>query len=332
MAQLAGKTAPQGATGSALVSALYESRSDLPEYKRWQNAMRPEDNGYADGLVGIPAGNDQSAPFESTVRDQLNSRLGVVRNRFANDDAQMLSEILTLKTDFSYFERLSSEKRAALGRPVIVSLDRRLGPLLIAIATVLAATLLGVLWLDRGLQPFPAVLIALFSAIVGAMLAYPSGLVLRQSTETGKRWFAGTILLLVAASTTIICANMAAPSFDIVERTTIGLFAAFALLSVAASAYMMNDKDAAYKAIEMRYAGLRNRLAQLEVARIENLEFHTNVARRHVQLASQMISGYRAANISARKPGETRPALFDVPPALPQIDNDWLSFLEVPQK
>ena len=317
--------------GSTLISALYESRSDLPEYKRWQNALRPEDNGYSDGLANVPGASDPSSPFESMVLDQLKSRLGVVRNRFANDDAQMLSEIAPRKPDLLYFQRLVEEKRKALLRPVLVSMDKPIGQVSIGVATALAATLMAILWLDKGLETVTAVLVALFAAAIGAMLAYPCGLMLRQASLAWQKWLAAAVLLLVAGTAAVVCTNMRTPNFDGVERATIGLFVAFALLSVAAAAFMMNDQDAAYRSVEARYAELHHTLARLEVARIENHVFHTNVARRHVDLASQMISCYRQANKGARAAANPPPAFFHSSPALPEILDTWLTFLEVQQ-
>lgn len=329
MANSADKPTPVSGSGSRLVSAQYESRSNLPEYKRWQNAMRPEDNGYSDGLANVPSASDLSSSFEARVRDHLNSRLGVVRNQFANDDAQMLSEIAPRTADLLYFRSLVDEKRGALRRPVMFSLDRRVGPLAICVATALAATLMAILWLDKGLGTITATLVALLSAVVGSSIAYPCGLVLRQATRDWQKWLAAAVMLLLAGAALSVCANMRAPSFDGGERATIGLFVAFAFFSVAVAAFMMNDPDATYRALEARYAELNHRVTQLDVARKENHVFHTNVARRHVQLASQMISCYRQANIGARPADTPLPMLFASPPALPEIDDAWLTLLEV---
>jgi len=329
MANSADKTTSASGSANRLVTAQYESRSNLPEYKRWQNAMRPEDNGYSDGLSDVPSATDQFSSFEARVRDHLNSQLGVVRNQFANDDAQMLSEIAPRTADLLYFRRLVEEKREALRRPVMSSLDRRGGHVAICVATALAATLLAILWLDKGLGTITATLVALLSAVIGSSVAYLCGLVLRQAKRDWQKWLAAAALLLMAGATIFVCANMRTPSFDGGERATFGLFVTFALLGVAAAAFMMHDPDTTYRTLEARYAELNHRVTQLDVARKENRVFHTNVARRHVQLASQMISSYRQANIGARPAGTSLPTLFDSPATLPDIDDAWLTFLEV---
>ncbi len=318
-------------SGGPAVSEAWmsESRADLPEYRQWQNAMRPEDTGHSDGAAGVPAVTDPASQYEGKVRDQLNSRLGVVRNRFAKDDAYLMGEIATLRPDAADFQRFLNEKRGTLRRPVLIRLGRRPGVAATVVATLLAATLMGVLWIDKGLAVAYALPVSVFGAATLSLLAYFCGLVLRQGVAAWQKWLAMGMLGLSVTVVVAVSMNMRTPSFELIERASIGVLTAFAVSAVSAAAFMMHDPDGAYLAIELRSMRLQGALAKLEVARVENRVFHTNVARRHLELAKQMISSYRQSNSRSRSPASPQPAFFGVAPQLPEIADDWLQFLEV---
>lgn len=311
------------------IGAPSDARTNLPEYKQWQNAMRPEDTGHSDGAAGLPLASDSAAHFESKVLDQLNSRLGVVRNKFAQDDAIWLAEISALAPEASYLGKQLEEKRAARGRPVLIRLNRGSGIALVVAASLLSASLAAVLWLDRGLTMGTALLLAIFASAICSLASYTFGLVLWQGSALWQKALAALALLLLVCGIAAVFDNMNTPGFDRTERLTLALFMAFALLTAASAAFLMNDSDAAYQDIDGRYRRLHPRLEWLRVYRAENIIFNTNVARRHVDLARQMVSSYRQSNLRARKPGCAAPEFFASPPAFPIIGDDWLQIVEV---
>ena len=234
-----------GAANGALAS-LSDARTNLPEYKRWQNAMRPEDTGHSDGAVGVPTASDQSSPFESMVRDQLSSRLGVVRNKFAQDDAILLGEISTIRPDTLHFQRLLDEKRAAVNRPVLIRLDRRSGFVGSAVATLLASTLMGILWLDKGIGHVTAGFVALFGAAISSVAAYACGLMLRQGQRPWHKWLAAGILGVMAAVGIAVCTNMRTPSFgnlQAVPKMVEGILLADVIASIGSMDFVLGDTD-----------------------------------------------------------------------------------------
>ena len=309
-----------------------KSRSDQARYITWQHAMRPEDTGHAEGLAGVPAATDLLSHFESKVRDNLTSRLGVVRNQFAEDDAKLATELVTIGPEYKHYRSLLEEKRTVVNRPILIRMDRRSGIIACVAATVLAATLMGVLWIDKGIHPFAGFLIALFGAAIASISAYPCGLTLRQGVQAWQKWLAVGLLAIVVTSVIVVFANMRTPSFDMVERVAIGVLISFAILSVSASAFMMHDQDPVFSGIEQKHIEMHKKLSKLQIARAENIVYHTNNGRRHVEIARQMISSYRQSNCRSRAPDVRPPEFFNVSPVLPEVSDDWLTFLEVKQQ
>jgi len=304
------------------------SRTDLPEYKRWQEAMQPENSGQGDGAVGVPAATDTVSLFDSRVRDNLNSRLGVVQSKFAADDAAIAIELGKIRSEYEHFKALLGERRTIDRRPVLVSIGRKAGSALIFGAYAISSVLFAVLWLDKGINPLVAVTLAALGAAVAALAAYPCGLAFRQAPMPWQRWLAASILVLLMLSLIALAANMKTPSFDTAERSAIGALSAAAIGLIAAAAFMMNDPDPSLVQIERNFTRLRDRMATLTVSRVETKEFHTNVARRHVELARQVISSYRQSNTRARPSDMPPPPFFIAPAELPVIEADWLKHLE----
>lgn len=314
---------PSSAKGR-LSSARHE---ELPRREYWQNAMRPEDTGYADGLAGIPAQTETTSHFEGQVKDYLNSCLAKTRNLFAQEDMVYSAEIAILRPELDHFKKLLDEKRVVTGRPVIVRLTGKNGKMAIVLATLMSAVLMFVLWQDKGIHPIVASLISLFGAMLVSFVAYPCGLTLRQASQPWQKRVAAAGLVVLAGVMLATSLNMRTPSFELMERCVIGIMIIFAFLTVAACAFLMHDQDTAYAELERKVKGLQPRLALLESQRIENRIFYTNVARRHIELAQLMISAYRDAN-SRSRPKDTTPAFFNEKPQLPIIEDSWLDYLE----
>jgi hypothetical protein len=323
--QDAKESIPLGKTSS---NKRYE---ELPRYLQWQNAMRPEDTGHSDGAAGIPSASESTSQFEGQVRDYLNSRLARTRNDFAGTDAVFATEIAVLRPDYQHVKQMLDEKRAAMRRPVIVRLNAGAGWISIALATLLSAGLMFVLWHDKGVQPNIAAAISLFAAVLGCLAAYPCGLLLRQGTQDWHKWLAAAVLGVLACVLFATAFNMHTPSFEPMERGILGFMIAFAFLAVAACAFLMHDQDAGYAELERKMQRLLPRLSQVETQRVENQIFHTNVARRHVEIARRMITDYRQANSRGRPVNMPTPSYFNELPQLPEISDNWLVYLETEQ-
>lgn len=312
-------------------NAAHSRYEELPRYLRWQNALRPEDTGHSDGLAGIPSQTDTASHFEGQVRDYLNSRLARARNEFTTNDATFAGAILTLRPEYTHFKQLLDEKRAATRRPVIIRLNGRTGKLAIALATMLSAALMFILWHDKGIRPIVGTAISLCGAVLASLTAYPCGLTLRQATQQWQKWLSAATLAVLTCVLLATAINMLTPSFQPMERGVIGVMIAFAFLTVAACVFLMHDQDAAYADLERRAGGLHQQLSQLDVQRAENRVFHTNVARRHVEIARRMISAYRQANVRTRPGDAPAPTFFSELPGLPEIQDDWLAYLGTEQ-
>jgi tRNA threonylcarbamoyladenosine modification (KEOPS) complex Pcc1 subunit len=324
---------PVAISEAKAVEEKYSGR-DLARYQRWQHRVRPEDTGYSDGLAGLPVTAQEVSQFDCKIRDDLNSRLGVVRNQFAASDAVFATELVTLEADYKYYQSLLAEKRKIDSRPVVIRLEQRPGLIAIAIATLLAASLMGVLWIDKGLNPMVGVLIAILETSIASMVAYPCGIALRQGTQSWHKWLAVAVLAVLVGGELAVALNMRVPSFDVAERAAMGTLIALAAIAVAAAAFMMHDQDPVYPGIVKKHRELHKKASTLEIARAENRVFHTNNGRRHVEIARQMISAYRDANNRGRVDKQLPKSWSeDSPmPRFVEIADDWLCYLEVRQK
>jgi hypothetical protein len=303
----------------------------LPRYQYWQNALRPEDTGHSDGLAGIPAHTDGVSHFEGQVRDYLKGRLGRTRNEFSDTDANFAAETVALRPDYEHYKKLLDEQRAAIKQPVVIRLKAKTAKTAIAFATLSSAILMLVLWLDKGTQPTLATVISICSAVLSSIAAYSCGLTLRQAPKQWHKSLAIAVMAILICTMLAIVINMHTPSFEDLERDGVGVIIAFAYLTVAACAFLLHDQGEAYYELERKVQEWLARLSKLEMHRVENKIFYTNVARRHVEIARRMIASYRQANLRSRPKGVPPPSFFGEESTLPEITDNWLEHLEAKQ-
>jgi len=304
-----------------------DARTNLPEYKRWQNAMRPEDTGHAEGTASIPDHNETNSQFEDRIRNHLSSRLSVVKNKFAQDDAPLATEMAIYQPELHRLKELLDVKIKEAKRPVIIRIGQRTGLLTILATTLFTTMLMFILWNEKEMDKGISLLLSFVGAGLLSLVAYPCGLTLRQSARNWPKWLTAFLLTTISIVLFFTAANMDATHFNTIERCTISLLIILAIFVVGACAFMMHDSDPAYEYLDKQVKELHNRIANLGIRRQENWIFHINSARRHVELARQTIAVYRQANILSRPEGSLPPAFFDTPPDLPEIRDDFLKYL-----
>lgn len=292
-------------------------RSEFPEYKRWQHAMRPEDTGLREGLAGIPSASDERSHFETKVRDALASRLGVVRNNFNDEEQRLWGRYAALSAAVNRLkESTSSEANAlALRDPV---LSTRTAAAAIAVSTFL---LVPPLWhmLHGGSGALDAewafVLAAVGAVALGGLAAF-CGSMMRQRVYTALR-VAGAVVLALAVATVLRSAVLAGPGLkDAVLQLVIGTALVALLLCIATLAFLATADDPFLARRLKRLDSLRGELLAVRAAREENRRYHLEIAQRHVELARQMITNYRQANAQVRPADRPAPPFFCQPPAI----------------
>ncbi|MEW6260916.1 MAG: hypothetical protein AB1547_13575 [Thermodesulfobacteriota bacterium] len=302
-----------------------DARTNLPEYSRWQNAMRPEDTGRAEGCNGIPETNATVSQFEETVRCQLENRLLVTRNKYAQDDFLLKSQIDTMKPEYERIKKLFEAKHNTIKRPLIIYFSEKQG-----MACILAITLLGmflwfVFWDSKGLPLWIAISASIVSACILSLMAYPCGLAIRQGKSPLIQGGAACILIGIIAVVIVLGNQIPSSQYNDSERLLIAFLISLTPLIVASSVFLMHDADAEYESLTKRFLNLHRDITDLENRRWENRIFHTNVGKRHIELAHQMIATYRASNVRSRPAENPPPGFFSQLPCLPIIKDSWLT-------
>lgn len=310
---------------------LTRSRYDaLPRYVDWQNKHRPEDSGRADGLAGLPSSSAESAEYENQIKDYLGSKLASTRNKYAAEVSAIDARVKAIEPEYTYFRKLLEDKRAEASRPLLVYLSPLRAQLMATLLSLSSAVLLYLLWRDKGISPIDSGIISIVGMMLISVVAYTCGMALRQAALRWQKQVAAGFVGTLFVAVVVVIAKMEAHSFEMPERTLIGIMTGCAVLMVAAAAFLARDTDAAYDELTKTDERLRPELAQLASRREEARVFYTNIARRHVEIAQRVIAVYRQSNIHARQDKFPPPPFFAKPPSLPNISDNWLQWEDMP--
>lgn len=306
-------------------------RSSLPEFIRWQNALRPEDSGHYDARTpGTPGADASTLAFDAKVVGQLESRLGVVRNNFTEEEARLWAE--HARAEHAW--RTGTEALRAAGydgptdAPVVepaLSPSARWGALVLIGMGL--TVLIAVLAAARGAAPVHAAAISavLCTALIAG--AYACGLLIRRAASAVARWATFGCLGVLAASVVALCAVNAHGDLSMLSGQAIGLAAGVLLLVVALVAYLATVTNPQIHRLRLVVAASHGSLLSLKAQREENRIFHVNVAERHRALAQQMADTYRYAYRQALGDAATVPPALLQPPLLPAIDVRWFDLM-----
>lgn len=299
-------------------------RSEFPEYKRWQHAMRPEDTGLREGLAGIPSANDEQSHFEAKVRDALASRLGVVRNNFNDEEQRLWSRHAALTLALEPLQELTGrDALLALQDPVV---SAKTAAAAVAVSTFLLVPPLGYMLQGGASSSKWAFVLGAVGAIALSGLAALCGLMMRQRVYTILR-VAGAVILTLAVATVLWNAALAGPGLkDAVLQLALSAAVVALLLCVAAVTFLATADNPFLARRLARLDALRGELYAVRAAREENRRYHREIAQRHVELARQMITNYRQANMQVRPVDHPPPPFFRQPPAIEDAAENGFKF------
>lgn len=294
-------------------------RSSLPEYVQWQNAMRPEDTARAAALSSTWTPLEALSDFEGQVKSQLESRYGVVRNNFAEEE-MVLSPAYKMLSERMAAIRLRRDSYQTPGHASGgILLKQGWSLALISLFVLCLALLMASLFLFKGLDSvFSSVLGMVASLCIGSF-AYVCGVILRQTRHHHMTYACIATLLILAILITTVSGGMAVTMLSQSERLFLGVWMSLAMLAITACAFYSHNSDPLRTGVEREFMELSEKLAQIVAKRKENMDFHLNVAQRHHALAEQMVQTFRLTFRLVLPDGTATPPEFNRKPTLPEI-------------
>lgn len=276
-------------------------RVSFPEHTKWQNAMRPEDNATRDAELGIPRIDDTSCGFVEELRNHLRSLFGVTKNYFADEERRLWPiyevSIVRYRKCREDYER----RRAKLGRGLEIPVARRTAVLLILVLALVAAIGAGAWLMQRNLEWWAAWSLSLVCTCLAVGVGYLVGLAVRQAPKSWMKALAVAVGMAIVILTGWLAHRLIANDTAEAAGIAVGLFAI--LSAVGALAFLSHDADFVYEALSKALDKSQWELKQVVSMRRENREYHLNCARRHVELAGEMLSTYCTVNRRLRKNG-----------------------------
>lgn len=306
-------------------------RSSLPEFIRWQNALRPEDSGHYDSRTQSAA--DAAActlAFDAKVGGQLESRLGVVRNNFIEEESRLWAEHSRAEHAWrTGSDALLAANYSGPADAPVIAPDMSVSARWVSLVLIGAAltSLIAVLVQARQVAPLLAALISLVFCVALMAGAYACGLLLRRAKSTVARRATLAGLVVLTASLVAVCALPVHADLAVVYSQAIGLAAGVLLLVVALVAYLSTIADPQIHRLRLVVTSSHALLLTLKAQREENRIFHINVAERHRALAQQMTDMYRHAYRQGLEESVSVPQALLQPSQLPVVDIQWFDLM-----